>query len=206
MIIKTYEGFFDFMKSKTKPVEKESVDFLDIYACIQDIVEDPDIKNAYRDKEVDGSFYDHNAIVGLYKCSDIDISNKLLTNYKMRYNVENLIVYNPGGKGIIVLEISVVDNGDSDRLRDLLLETSSKLNHFGCKLSYYFIPKDFYKNWEKNVIKEYTSIDKVLKDIPHEQNRGISSFIENNLCLSLKIEGPIILPTGLKINNGRYSL
>ena len=52
--IKTYEGFFDFLKKK----EKKAVSFDEVMECLYDLTDESRIKNELNDARFDGIFAD----------------------------------------------------------------------------------------------------------------------------------------------------
>ena len=138
--IKTYEGFFDFLKKK-KNVEPVYLE--DIKECLYDITEDePRIKNSL-DGNVDGIFADYDDI---FKKRSLDDD---LPSYMRDDMVAVRLTYN----------LNEISNEEVKRLLEIC---SSKLKTYDCLVTFYL---SYGIDEGRTDDKEYKSVDKLFNEI-----------------------------------------
>ena len=164
--IKTYEGFFDFLKKKRKSTEPIYLD--DIKECLLDLTEDPKVNNSL-DGRVGGIFTDQDVVFkisrGLSLTHDFeDIMNDQLglPNYIKGNMMAVKINYHPSSLGG---ENSISD----EEVKRLLDICSSKLKTYDCVTSFYLSWGDegfrIHNIKGGSTNKEYKNTDKLFKDI-----------------------------------------
>ena len=113
--IKTYEGFFDFLKKK----ESIKVTLDDILECLYDLTDESRIKNQLNGIRLDGIFADN-----VFKKDSITPSyiekNFIVTGNDITFN----FIYSPG-------KISDAE------VNELLLDCKSKLEIYGCDIKFF---------------------------------------------------------------------
>jgi hypothetical protein len=156
--IKTYEGFFDFLKKKKKSTEPIYLD--DIKECLLDLTEDPRFNNSL-DGRVGGIFTDQDVVFkisrGLSLTHDFeDIMNDQLglPNY-IKGNMM-VVKFNYTTSSIHNNEINF------DELKRLLDICSSKLKTYDCVTSFYLA---YGYDEGRSDDKEYKNTEKLFKEI-----------------------------------------
>jgi hypothetical protein len=126
-VIKTYEGFFDFLKKK----EKVKVTFDDVMECLYDLTDEHRIKNKLNGDSLDGIFNDEDDVFKNITSGVEDVDgfiNDMLyrdKNFTVRKNAISFrMIYNPS-------EIS-----DSE-VNELLLDCKSKLEIYDCDIKFF---------------------------------------------------------------------
>ena len=157
--IKTYEGFFDFLKKKKTYTETIYLD--DIKECLLDLTEDPRFNNSL-DGRVGGIFTDQDVVFkisrGLSLTHDFeDIMNDQLglPNY-IKGNIM-AVKFN-----YVVGSMGVTTNVDFDELKRLLDICSSKLKTYDCVTSFYLA---YGYDEGRSDDKEYKNTEKLFKEI-----------------------------------------
>lgn len=156
--IKTYEGFFDFLKKKKTYTEPIYLD--DIKECLLDLTEDPRFNNSL-DGRVGGIFTDQDVVFkisrGLSLTHDFeDIMNDQLglPNY-IKGNIM-AVKFNYTTSSIHNNEINF------DELKRLLDICSSKLKTYDCVTSFYLA---YGYDEGRSDDKEYKTTEKLFKEI-----------------------------------------
>lgn len=127
--IKTYEGFFDFLKKKEK---KEPVKFEEVMECLYDLTDEHRIKNRLNGVSLDNFDFVENDVVFKNNLS-WNTGNNDSMNAEL-YNDKNFRVK----KNAIAFRMSYKQNEISDsEVNELLLDCASKLEMYGCKLSFF---------------------------------------------------------------------
>jgi hypothetical protein len=183
--IKTYEGFFDFLKKK----EKKVVSFDEVMECLYDLTDETRIKNELNGERLGGIFTDERYVfkrkpsMGLGDDHDAFMNDTLqiLRDYRDRHfrlssdhsssnnAISFRIIYNPS-------EIS-----DSE-VNELLLDCKSKLEIYDCKIS-------FFIGWGRS---EGSTSDKEWTDFMRMIDKTImkNDYPERPRNITIKIESP----------------
>jgi hypothetical protein len=128
--IKTYEGFFDFLKKK----EKKVVNFDEVMECLYDLTDDHRIKNELNGDRFDGIFASEDSVVfkrrpsmGLEDDWDAFMNDELYRDKHFRVR-----------KNAIAFEMTYTLSEISDsEVNELLLDCKSKLEIYDCKISFF---------------------------------------------------------------------
>lgn len=175
--IKTYEGFFDFLKKK----EKKVVSFDDVMECLYDLTDERRIQNELNGDRFDGIFADEKYVFkrrpSLSLADDAyDFINDELhrhRNFKVRGNA-------------IAFEMIYSDYNNpkiSDaEVNELLLDCKSKLEIYDCEISYFI-------GWGRS---EGSSSDKEWTDFMKMIDKTIkrSTFPQRPRNITVKITSP----------------
>ena len=159
--IKTYEGFFDFLKKKKK-VSNEPVYIDDIKECLLDLTEEPRIINSI-DSRVCGIFNDYDDVFKVRKNGSFDSDyEELARSTNSLYGGElPLPIYIKGN--MMAVRISYDDDKISNEEVKRLLEIcSSKLKTYNCVTTFYLA---FGHDEGHTYDKEYKSVDKLFHEI-----------------------------------------
>ena len=141
--IKTYEGFFDFLKKK----EKIEVTLNDVLECLYDLTDESRIKNQLNGVRLDGIFADDNLS---NKPSYIE-KNFMVTGNVITFN----FIYNPN-------EIS------DKEVNELLLDCKSKLEIYDCETSFFI---GWGRDEGSSSDKEWRDFKKMLDKTIGDNNR-----------------------------------
>ena len=142
--IKTYEGFFDFLKKK-KNVEPIYLD--DIKDCLYDITEDePRIKNSL-EEWVNGIFKSYDEIFGIKNGGSIEYHGS------MNHIKDNMISVR------LTYNLNEISNEEVKRLLEIC---SSKLKTYDCVTTFYL---SYGRDEGRTDDKEYKSVDKLFYEI-----------------------------------------
>lgn len=152
--IKTYEGFFDFLKKK----EKIKVTFDDVMECLYDLTDEHRIENKLNGDSLDGIFTDEDIVfkkpLSLEDDHDAFMNDELFrdNNFTVRKNdISFRMIYNPS-------KIS------DEEVNELLLDCKSKLEIYGCDIKFFIA-------WGRD---EGSSSDKEWSDFMRMIERTIS--------------------------------
>lgn len=174
-IIKTYEGFFDFLKRK----EKVKISFDEVMDCLYDITDETRIKNELNGARFDGIFADEDRVVfkkrpsmGLEDDADAFMNDVLYRDkhFKVRKNaIAFKFTYN-------------TDEITDDEVNELLLDCKDKLEIYNCKTS-------FFIGWGRD---EGSSSDKEWTDFMKMIDKTINrtNFPDRSRNITVKIESP----------------
>jgi hypothetical protein len=164
--IKTYEGFFDFLKKKKN---LEPVYLEDIKECLYDITEDePRIKNSL-DGNVDGIFKSYDEIFGIKNGRSIEYYGS------MDHIKDNMIAVR------LTYNLNEISNEEVKRLLEIC---SSKLRTYDCVATFYL---SYGRDEGRTDDKEYKSVDKLFNAI----NKYYSwSVRQRNPNIAMKITAP----------------
>lgn len=201
--IKTYEGFFDFLKKKKK--NKEPVYLEDIKECLYDITEDTRFDNSL-DGPIDGVFNTYQDVFKIKNNLSFDsdyeeLSNDIegLPNYIKDNMMLVRIRYNREEEDARDLGIDKVGVSDDDFKR-LLKICESKLKTYNCKVSYYVcISNKLLVNGANCHPEEFQSIDKLFYFLQNRREilgparrdaNGTTFFIRGSINLTMKIKAP----------------
>lgn len=191
--IKTYEGFFDFLKKKKKKVSNEPLYIDDIKECLYDLTEDPRIDHSLDGPIRVGIFNTYNDVFttksSLSFDSDYeDLANNILglpeyvkdnmmavrIRYNRERNAEMLITtQKQNGRGTV----------SDDEFKRLLSICESKLKTYNCEVSYYLAWGDY---MGKCNLEEFKSIDKLFNAINKDKDHQ-DIFSPN---ITIKITAP----------------
>lgn len=169
--IKTYEGFLDFFKKK-KSVS-EPVYLEDIVHCLHDLTDEKRIKCSLNDIDSTGGLGD----VKTYFVSDdrvfgIKPSLSLDNDYEQLMNDE-LGLPNYIKDNIMLVKFYYIDEYiNTEDVRKIVEDCSSKLSFYDCKVSFYF---------DSNT--EYKSIDRLFK----KMNSIVWGDYEKEFYITMKI-------------------
>ena len=185
--IKTYEGFFDFLKSKSQ----KTVDFLDIYECIYDVVNNDNIKCSFNEY-IDAIFNEMDSII-----KNKEISFSILCDWNKPHSMvcsASTRVYVYGDSFLLRIqsifsEQQYVPRMTDDGLKEIFEDIEDKLAFYGCKVSFYLAWGLGYGAADK---KEY-SVDKLFSS---KLPKG-SKVSDYNITMKVVAPGKI-LPNGLK--------
>ena len=176
-IVKTYEGFFDFLKRK----EKVKISFDEVMDCLYDITDETRIKNQLNGslRGIDyGIFADENVVfkkrpsLSLGDEHDAFMNDEIYSNknFKVRKNAIAFdMVYKPS-------EISDAE------VNDLLLDCKYKLEISGCRISF-FIGWGYDEGSSSD--KEWTDFMKMIDKTINKTN-----FPDRSRNITIKIESP----------------
>ena len=121
-VIKTYEGFFDFLKKK----EKKVVTFDDVMECLYDLTDETRIQNELNGDGFDGIFASNDVVFG--KNGDvIRLRNCLImrsSSFIKSSAVSFEFTYN-------------TDEISDAEVNELLLDCKSKLQIYDCQISFF---------------------------------------------------------------------
>lgn len=166
--IKTYEGFFDFLKKKksTEPIYIE-----DIKDCITDITDDYRIENSLDVEVNNGIYHSYSDVLGK-KNSSFDSDYEQLGN-----EISNLPEYIRDN--VMAIRISYnYRNISNDEIKRKLEIASSKLKTYDCITT-------FYLAWGRDeggsIDKEYKTVDKLFREI---------NSIDRHPNITIKITAP----------------
>ena len=128
--IKTYEGFFDFLKKK----EKKAVSFDEVMECLYDLTDETRIKNELNDARFDGIFADEDRVVFKKRSSmsldddwDAFMNDELYRDKHFRIR-----------KNAIAFKFTYNTDEISDtEVNELLLDCKSKLEIYNCETSFF---------------------------------------------------------------------
>ena len=173
--IKTYEGFFDFLKKK----EKKAVSFDEVMECLYDLTDETRIKNELNDARFDGIFADEDRVVFKKRSSmsldddwDAFMNDELYRDKHFRIR-----------KNAIAFKFTYNTDEISDaEVNELLLDCKSKLEIYNCQTS-------FFIGWGRS---EGSSSDKEWNDYLNMIDKTIkkSSFPERPRNITVKITSP----------------
>lgn len=170
--IKTYEGFFDFLNKK----EKKDVYIDDIRSCLDDLVDENRIDSEIRYESFvnvrwKGIFADDKLVFKKGFFSDVDdLSND---NY---YREKNLLVRGNALSFNMAYDPREISD---DEVNNLLLECKSKLEIYGCEIS-------FFIGWG---IDEGGTSDKEWDDFKKMLDKTIGDKTWNR-NITIKIQSP----------------
>ena len=188
--IKTFEGFFDFLKKKKK-VTNEPVYIDDIKECLLDLTEDPTIDNSLDGPILVGVFNTYNDVFNVKSSLSFDSDYEDLANnilglpeyikynmmaVRIRYNRERdaeLLKTKQNGRGTV----------SDDELKRLLSICESKLKTYNCEVSYYLAWGDYLGKYNPD---EFKSIDKLFNAINKDKDHQ-DVFSPN---ITIKITAP----------------
>ena len=177
--IKTYEGFFDFLKKK----EKIEVTFDDVMECLYDLTDEHRIKNELNGDRFDGIFADEKYIFKRRPSMSLGYEHDALMNDEI-YRHRNFKVR---GNSMAFEMIYSVYGNDTLKISDaevneLLLDCKSKLEIYGCKIS-------FFIGWGRD---EGSSSEKEWTDFMSMINKTImrSTFPQRPRNITIKITSP----------------
>lgn len=127
--IKTYEGFFDFLKKK----EKKAVSFNEVMECLYDLTDETRIKNELNDARFDGIFASDDIVFG--KNGDvIRLRNCLI----MRLGIHQTTVNRSLKSSAVAFEFTYnTDEISDEEVNELLLDCKDKLEIYNCKTSFF---------------------------------------------------------------------
>ena len=128
--IKTYEGFFDFLKKK----EKKVVSFDEVMECLYDLTDETRIKNELNDARFDGIFADEDRVVFKKRSSmsldddwDAFMNDELYRDKHFRIR-----------KNAIAFKFTYnIDEISDAEVNELLLDCKSKLEIYNCETSFF---------------------------------------------------------------------
>lgn len=128
--IKTYEGFFDFLKKK----EKKVVNLDEVMECLYDLTDESRIQNELNDTmRVDGIFASEDRVfkrrpsMGLEDDADAFMNDQLYRNKKFKVR-----------KNAIAFRFTYqIDEISDEEVNELLLDCKSKLEIYDCEVSYF---------------------------------------------------------------------
>ena len=171
-MIKTYEGFFDFLKKK----EKKEVTLDDIRSCLDDLVDEARIDSEIRyesfvNVRVKGIFADDDLVFKKGFFSDVDDLSK--DNY---YREKNLLVR--GNALSFNMRYDPREISD-DEVNNLLLDCKSKLEIYDCDIK-------FFIGWGRD---EGGTSDKEWDDFKKMLDKTIGGNNWNR-NITIKIESP----------------
>jgi hypothetical protein len=195
-MIKTYEGFFDFFKKKEK---KPPVKLDEVMECLYDLTDEHRIKNDLNGDRFDGIFVDDRYVfkrkpsMGLGDDHDALMNDvlQILRGYRDRHfrlssdhsssnnAISFRIIYTP-------YEGYYTQDGESkisdSEVNELLLDCSSKLEIYGCKLS-------FFIGWGRD---EGSTDDREWNDFMRMIDKTIkrSTFPQRPRNVTIKITSP----------------
>lgn len=173
--LKTYEGFFDFLKKKVK---KEPVRFDEVMECLYDLTDETRIKNRLNGDRLGGIFASEDVVfkkkhsLSFEDDYDAFMNDELYSDkhFKVRKNsIAFEMIYNPS-------EIS-----DSE-VNELLLDCKSKLEIYDCDIK-------FFIGWGRD---EGSSSDKGWTDFMKMIDKTImrSSYPKRDRNITIKITSP----------------
>jgi hypothetical protein len=173
--IKTYEGFFDFLKKK----EKVKVTPNDVIECLFDLTDEYRVKNQLNfDRGLDGIFAGDNHVFKKRPSMSLNYEHDALMNDEL-YREKNFKVRGN--------DIAFNINYDTDEISDsevneLLLDCKSKLEMYDCDIK-------FFIGWGRD---EGSSSDKEWSDFMRMINKTIkrSSYPDRPRNITIKIESP----------------
>ena len=191
--IKTYEGFFDFLKKK----EKVKVTFDDVMECLYDLTDESRIKNRLTSDAywltVDTRFVDEDIVFNKKSSLSLDddydafMNDELYSDKKFKVRKNSIcfnISYNPK-------KIS------DDEVNEILLDCKSKLEIYGCKTTFFiaWMWNMVRNNDSGNITKSQSDkewsdfmkmIDKSLPKVGYSHKKAIDA--DRNI--TIKIESP----------------
>lgn len=155
--IKTYEGFFDFLKKK----EKKVVTFDDVKECLYDLTDEHRIQNELNGDGFDGIFASDDVVFGKYG-DVIRLRNCLIMRARIKSSS-----HMRGRDNAVSFEFTYnTDEISDDEVNELLLDCKSKLQIYDCQIS-------FFIGWGRS---EGSSSDKEWSDYL----KMISKTVERN--------------------------
>jgi len=175
--IKTYEGFFDFLKKK----EKKAVSFDDVMECLYDLTDEHRIQNELNGDRFDGIFAGEDYVFKKRPSLSLDDDHDAFMNDEL-YRDKHFRVR----KNAIAFEMIYSDYNDpkiSDaEVNELLLDCKSKLEIYDCEISYFI-------GWGRD---EGSSSDKEWTDFMRMIDKTIkrSSFPQRPRNITVKITSP----------------
>jgi len=159
--IKTYEGFFDFLKKKKK-VSNEPVYIDDIKECLLDLTEEPRIINSI-DSRVGGIFNDYDDVFKVRKNGSFDSDyEELARSTNSLYGGELPLPIYIKGNMIAVRITYNLNEINTEEVKRLLDICSSKLKTYNCVTTFYLA---FGRDEGRTDDKEYKSVDKLFNEI-----------------------------------------
>ena len=167
--LKTFEGFFDFLKKKRK---LDPVKLSDIRDCLLDLTDEDRILNSIEDEDqLRGKVFVTSYIIFNKKSSSLeddheDFMHHALGLNKNEYNFEIK-------KNIILFKISYHPYNISDRdVSQIITEFKDRLEYLDCKVTY-FLAIDYASAGGGYTEKEWTSFDDMIKDVNINRGRNI---------------------------------
>ena len=188
--IKTYEGFFDFLKKKKK-VSNEPVYIDDIKECLLDLTEDPRVDHSLDGPLHVGVFNTYNDVFNVKSSLSFDSDYEDLANNVLglpeyiKYNMMAVRIRYNRERDAELLKTKQNDRGtvSDDELKRLLSICESKLKTYNCEVSYYLAWGDYLGKYNPN---EFKSIDKLFNAINKDKDHQ-DVFSPN---ITIKITAP----------------
>lgn len=187
--IKTYEGFFDFLKKKKK-VSNEPVYIDDIKECLLDLTEDPRVDHSLDGPLHVGVFNTYNDVFNVKSSLSFDSDYEDLANNVLglpeyiKYNMMAVrIRYNRERDALLKTKQNDRGTVSDDELKRLLSICESKLKTYNCEVSYYLAWGDYLGKYNPN---EFKSIDKLFNAINKDKDHQ-DVFSPN---ITIKITAP----------------
>ena len=188
--IKTYEGFFDFLKKKKK-VNNEPVYIDDIKECLLDLTEDPRVDHSLDGPLHVGVFNTYNDVFNVKSSLSFDSDYEDLANNVLglpeyiKYNMMAVRIRYNRERDAELLKTKQNDRGtvSDDELKRLLSICESKLKTYNCEVSYYLAWGDYLGKYNPN---EFKTIDKLFNAINKDKDHQ-DVFSPN---ITIKITAP----------------
>ena len=176
--IKTYEGFFDFLKKK----EKVKVTPNDVIECLFDLTDEYRVKNQLNfDRGLGGIFADEDVVFKKKPSMSSMLKDPLTRDERFRENYARILLLEKNFKvrgNDIAFNITYKPDEISDtEVNDLLLDCKSKLEMYDCDIK-------FFIGWGRD---EGSSSDKEWSDFMRMVNYCGTSKTKN---ITIKITSP----------------
>ena len=173
--IKTYEGFFDFLKKK----EKVKVTPNDVIECLFDLTDEYRVKNQLNfDRGLGGIFADEDVVFKKRPSMSLNYEYDALMNDELHRDKN----FKVRGNDIAFNLTYKPDEISDTEVNELLLDCKSKLEMYDCDIK-------FFIGWGRD---EGSSSDKEWSDFMRMINKTIkrSSYPERPRNITIKIESP----------------
>ena len=179
--IKTYEGFFDFLKKKKKVEKVEKVDklvaFDDIMQCLYDLTDETRIDNELNGLKLGGVFTPDEIVFGINENEYDEFINSLFDDELNTDKIFKLV-----GKSISFRFRYYIDDISDLEVNELLTDCKSKLSIYGCDIKFFIGDSGHWNEFMK-------MIDKVTR-------KEVRTIIPPQFSLPRNITIKIISPNG----------